>query len=239
VLLSHLGLSTPLRSLHEHNERERTAEVLAALDDGADVALISDAGTPALSDPGADLVAAAAEAGHAVSPVPGPSALAAALSVAGFRVASTDVLFLGFLPAKGKARRASLDRIAAQPGVVVLYEGPHRVPQTLADLAGLDGTRPACLCRELTKIHEEILRGRVADLAAAVGESVRGEVTLVLGPREVTSGETTDGADADVDAALRRCLAAGLSARDAATAVAAVLERPRRKVYERSLALRR
>ena len=236
-LLSHLGASVPLRSLHEHNERERTNEVVGRIAAGARVVLVSDAGTPAVSDPGADLVAAVAAAGHRVEPLPGPSALVAALSVAGFRAASSDVSFLGFPPAKGKARRAWMGRAAAQAGLVVFYEAPHRIGATLSELAEREAERPAVLARELTKVHEEVVRGTVGTLRQWAEGEVRGEITVVLGPQEAVEDAATPD-EAAVDAALQRCLDAGLSARDAATAVAAVMELPRRGVYARCQALK-
>ncbi len=236
VLLEHVGLAKDLRSLHEHNERERAGEVVEALVAGESLALVTDAGTPGVSDPGADVVAAALAAGARVSPIPGPSALAAALSVAGFAEAAHDVLFVGFLPVKGKERRAALARVHAHAGVVVLFEAPHRAAATLRELVELEPERAACLCRELTKLHEEVRRGSVGQLAERVAAGVLGEITLVLGPlvkpREVAG-------DAEVDLALSRCLEAGLTPRDAATAVAAVLQAPRRSVYARCQVLLR
>lgn len=236
TLLRHLGLTAELESLHEHNERKRVNAVLARLEQGESVAVISDAGTPGVSDPGALVVRAAVEAGHRVCPIPGPSALAAALSVAGFAEGSTDVLFVGFLPVKGAARAAALARVAAHPGVVVFYEAPHRIRRTLDEVAAVERSRPACVCRELTKLHEEILHGSASELAEWAAREVKGELTVVLGP-VATDAETQDADDAAVDAALRRCLDAGFSARDAAAAVAAVLELPRRHVYRRSIEL--
>ncbi len=235
VLLDHIGAAPALASLHEHNERQRIESVLERLQRGEDVAIVSDAGTPAVSDPGAPLIAAAHAAGIKVSPIPGPSALAAALSVAGFADAG-EVLFAGFVPAKGSERAAALERVVGHPGVVVLFEAPHRVGKTLAELAALEPERQLVACRELTKVYEEVRRGSLKDLATWAAGEVRGELTLVLGP---TTRQVVTAADAAIDAALERCLAAGLSARDAASAVAAVLELPRRQVYARCQALRR
>jgi len=234
-LLAHFGITRPLLSLHEHNERGRSDRVLALLGDGHDVALVSDAGTPGVSDPGSVLVAAVVEAGYRVSPVPGPSALATALSVSGFAESSTSVLFLGFLEPKGKSREEQLLQVVAHSGLVVLYESPHRVADTLSALAARMPTRRVCLGRELTKLYEEVRTTTLAELATWAQGEVRGEITLVLGPlqQEVVRLE-----DAQVDAALKRCLAAGLSARDASTAVAAVLTLPRREVYARCQMLR-
>jgi 16S rRNA (cytidine1402-2'-O)-methyltransferase len=237
VLLDHFGIQRPLRSLHEHNERDRSDEVLEVLDRGETVAVLTDAGTPAVSDPGTTVVARAAAAGHRVSPVPGPSALTAALSVAGFSAGEGGALFVGFLPARGRERETALGRVAAHRGPVVLFEAPHRIEATLAGLAGLDPTRLACACRELTKVHEEVRRGTLQELAAWASAGLKGELTVVLGP--LPPLELEPAAPDAVDDMLRRCLEAGLSARDSATAVAALSGRPRREVYARCQALGR
>jgi 16S rRNA (cytidine1402-2'-O)-methyltransferase len=200
-----------VRSLHAHNEARRIDDALAALAAG-DVALVSDAGTPALNDPGARLVAAAHAHGYPVSPVAGPSALAAALSVAGFLDEQhAGVLFAGFPPAQ-KGRRQALDRILQHVGIVVFYEAPHRLTKTTGELAASQPDRLACLCRELTKRYEEVRRATLAALAAT--PEPRGECTVVLAPYQLA---------ADFSEPLQRCLAAGLSERDAVAAVAAIL----------------
>lgn len=228
VFLDHYGIQKPLRSLHEHNERAKAQDVVNALAEG-DVALLTDAGTPAVSDPGAGLVAfVAADGVHRVVPIPGPSALAAALSVAGFDAPS--MTFVGFLPVKGRERTDAVDAIAANRGIVVLYEAPHRIAETLADLAAKEPDRPACLCREITKVHEETARGGLAELAKRFSGEVRGEITVVLGPTRASEATPDEQA---IDAAIERALQAGLSARDVATAVAAVLDLPKREVYQR------
>ncbi len=236
VLLDHFGVRTSLRSLHEHNEAERAGEVQHALEGGSDVAVLTDAGTPAVSDPGAELVRRLAAAGVRVSPIPGASALTAALSVAGFPVNDAGVLFAEFLPPKGKERAQALARLTRHAGVAVFFEAPHRIADTLGELAALQPSRDVCVCRELTKLYEEARRGTLAELSqwAQEGE-VKGELTLVLAPFAL---EAVSADEAAIDAALSRCLAAGLSARDAATAVAAVLELPRRDVYARCQKLR-
>ncbi|OGQ83303.1 MAG: 16S rRNA (cytidine(1402)-2'-O)-methyltransferase [Deltaproteobacteria bacterium RIFOXYA12_FULL_58_15] len=239
TLLSHIDSNRRLVSLHEHNEAERAEDVIALLLEGKSAALVSDAGTPAVSDPGSRLVAAVVAAGIRVCPIPGASALATALSVSGFAASSTDVLFVGFLPAKGKDRRAVLAHIATHTGAAVLYEAPHRVRATLADLGTLNDARAACLCRELTKLHEEIRHATVAELLDWSKEvELRGEFTLVLGPLPEVESAADAADDAVIDAALTRCLDAGLTARDASSAVAAVLELPRRRVYSRCQSLR-
>lgn len=182
-LLTRLGLKQSLVSLHEHNEEQRVEELLARLRGGEDIALVSDAGTPLVSDPGYRLLAALRAAELPVCPVPGPSAVIAALSVAG--LPSDRFHFEGFLPPKAAARRRRLQAIAAYPQTLVFYEAVHRIDACLADLADVLGAaRPATLCRELTKRHETILRGSLAGLRAlrqADPGADRGEMTLVVG----------------------------------------------------------
>ncbi|MCC5862731.1 MAG: 16S rRNA (cytidine(1402)-2'-O)-methyltransferase [Gammaproteobacteria bacterium] len=191
-LLSRLGLSVPLVSLHEHNEMARLGPLLARLAAGQSLALVSDAGTPLISDPGYLLVRAALQAGHRVSPVPGACAAVAALSVAGL---PTDrFVFEGFLPARQAARRARLEILAPETRTLVFYEAIHRLAETLADLvAGLGAAREATLARELTKLHEQVLHGPLAELAAAVAAGevpARGECVLVVaGAPEVAAEE--------------------------------------------------
>ncbi|MBW2396918.1 MAG: 16S rRNA (cytidine(1402)-2'-O)-methyltransferase, partial [Deltaproteobacteria bacterium] len=182
VLLDHHGIGTRPRSLHAHNERARVAEVLEALDEGGSIALVSDAGTPLVSDPGERLVAAVAAAGHEVVPIPGPSAVLAALVASGLE--TTPFLFVGFLPRKAGERRARLSGLADRPETLVFFESPRRVARTLSELAERLGDRPACLARELTKIHEELARGSLAELATRFAEGTRGEVTLVVAGAE-------------------------------------------------------
>ncbi|HTT02060.1 MAG TPA: 16S rRNA (cytidine(1402)-2'-O)-methyltransferase [Steroidobacteraceae bacterium] len=181
-LLQSLGLSKPLVSLHSHNESERVPELLTRLAQGAVIALVSDAGTPLLSDPGAELVSRAVAGGFTVRPIPGPSAITAALAVSGLPLAS--FCFEGFLPATEAARRARLRALAHEPRTMVFFEAPHRIAASLVDLAtALGGTRRACIARELTKLHETIYRGTLAELAQSAGADAslqRGELTLVV-----------------------------------------------------------
>jgi 16S rRNA (cytidine1402-2'-O)-methyltransferase len=215
-LLHGLGLpKRPLLSLFEANERARVDEVLAVLGEGRDVALVSDGGMPLVSDPGYRVVRAAAEAGLEVRVVPGPSAVTAALAVSGL---PTDRwVFEGFLPRKSAERRARLGELIADPRTAVVFESPKRIRATLADLTTLDPGRRVVLCRELTKLHEETLRGTAAEVAAASGDTdPKGEVVLVI------AGGVRP--PADPDAALeevRRLVAAGTKPREAAKAVAA------------------
>jgi 16S rRNA (cytidine1402-2'-O)-methyltransferase len=217
-------------SCFDANEGARAAEVAERLRAGEDVALISEAGTPLLSDPGYRVVAAAVEAGARVVPVPGPSAALAALMAAGL---PTDrFLFLGFPPRKPGARRRLFEGLRALPYTLVLYESPLRAPATLADLtAALGPGRRACVARELTKEHEELARGALGELAARYAEArPLGEVTLVVaGAEENAPDEAWD--DARVEARAAELLAGGTSARDAADELSALTGRPRRDVY--------
>lgn len=191
-LLMHFGISTPMLALHEHNEDARAEELVARLLGGASIALVSDAGTPLVSDPGYRLVRAARAAGVVVSPVPGACAAIAALSVAG--LASDRFCFEGFLPAKPAARRSRLEALAAEPRTLVFYESSHRIEAMLADCAALLGEREAVLARELTKRFETVLDGSVAQLAARVAADAdqrRGEFVVIIA-----------GAPEDTDAAL-------------------------------------
>jgi 16S rRNA (cytidine1402-2'-O)-methyltransferase len=182
VLLQSLGLATPLVSLHAHNEAQRVPELLAHLARGQDVALVSDAGTPLLSDPGFELVRSAVAAGFEVRTIPGPSAITAALAVAG--LPTQRFCFEGFLPARARERTTALARLAREPRTLVFFEAPHRVVATLEDLAAqFGGARRAVVARELTKVHETLYRGTLAQLlsqARAEQNFARGEITLVV-----------------------------------------------------------
>ncbi len=236
ALLTHAGVrGKTLLSLHGHNEAARLADVIGRLARGATVAVVSDAGTPAVSDPGARLVAAAVAAGATVSAVPGPSAVIAALVVSGLPTAR--FAFEGFLPRKGTERRRRLDDVADHTATVVLFEAPARLAATLADLLVRCGPdRPVVVARELTKLHEEVWRGTMAEAAEAFADrEVQGEVVVVVGgaPEPEVSHD-----DADIEAALRLRLEAGDSRRDAAAAVARQLGVSRRRAYEAAALLR-
>jgi 16S rRNA (cytidine1402-2'-O)-methyltransferase len=179
-LLAHYGIPAKLMSYHEHNERSQAPRILGVLLSGQSVALVSDAGTPGVSDPGAHLIREAISGGIPVVPVPGPSAVVAALVVSGF--CSDEFVFMGFLPRKGRERREALERIAQEKRVVVLYESPYRIARTLSDLAETVGEeRRVAVARELTKVHEEVVRGPLSEVAARFdGKTVKGEVTVVL-----------------------------------------------------------
>jgi 16S rRNA (cytidine1402-2'-O)-methyltransferase len=179
-LLNHYGINTKTISYHEHNERERAAELLARLQAGANVAIVSDAGTPAVSDPGFRLVRLAAENGVRVVPIPGPTALISALVASG--LPTDEFLFGGFLPARTSARRARLAELRAVNATLIFYEAPHRIAATLRDARAILGEREAVVARELTKLHEELARGRLSELSSHFGssESARGEIVLII-----------------------------------------------------------
>ncbi|MGU9982401.1 16S rRNA (cytidine(1402)-2'-O)-methyltransferase [Phreatobacter sp. HK31-P] len=231
-LVDHFVLSTKLLPYHEHNAAEMRPKLLARLAAGESVALVSDAGTPLVSDPGFKLVEAAREAGHPVIPVPGPSAVMAALVAAGL---PTDAFFFaGFLPPKTVGRRGRARDLVAVPGSLVFFETGPRLAASLGDLAAELGDREAAVCRELTKAHEEVRRGSLGDLAAhyAAASEPKGEIVLVVAP----PGDKPPPEADDVDAMLRTALARG-SVKDAATAVATATGLPRRDVYQRALVL--
>lgn len=233
LLLQRHAIATPLVSYHEHNERSRTPELVRRLQAGESIALVSDAGTPLLSDPGYTLIGEAIASGVPVVPVPGPSAMTAALSVAGL---PTDrFVFLGFLPRKSTERRRVLEAVQAIPWTLVLFEAPTRVEGTLKDLQAVLGERPIALLRELTKRFEEVLRGTPREiLAQAQGRRLRGEVTLVVGggasPAAVSAG--------DPRKELKALLAAGTPPTEAVRQVAKAHALPRRTVYHLVVGLR-
>jgi 16S rRNA (cytidine1402-2'-O)-methyltransferase len=230
-LLDRYGIVVPLSPYHDHNAEAARPKLLAALAAGQAVALVSDAGTPLVSDPGYKLVRAAREAGHAVIPIPGSSAVLAALAVAGL---PTDRFFFeGFLPAKPQARRTRIAELSRIPATLVAFETGPRLASALADLAQGLGDRDAALCRELTKLHEEIRRDRLSALARhyAAMPAPRGEIVLVIGPP--APAEPQEG---DVDHLLRNALRRA-SLKDAVAEVASVTGQSRRDVYRRALAL--
>jgi 16S rRNA (cytidine1402-2'-O)-methyltransferase len=232
TLLARYGIATPLSPYHEHNAAEARPRALRRMREGQALALISDAGTPLISDPGYRLVAEAVASGLAVTAAPGASAALAALCVAGL---PTDRFFFeGFLPPRSAARRERINALAAIPATLVFYEAPSRLGETLADLALELGSRPAAVARELTKLHEEVRRGPLDELAAhyaAAGEP-RGEIVIVVGAAEARETVPEEVLTRDLVEALRT-----LSVKDAAAAVAAKHGLPRRQVYSRALAL--
>jgi 16S rRNA (cytidine1402-2'-O)-methyltransferase len=232
-LLEHYAIATPLTPYHDHNADQARPRLLARLAEGAAVALISDAGTPLISDPGYKLVRAAHEAGIAVTALPGASSVLAGLAVAGLPTDSFH--FAGFLPAKETARRARIAELGKIPSTLVLFESGPRVAAVLAELAAQWGPREAAVCRELTKLYEEVRRGDLPGLAGhyAQGAETRGEFVLVIGPPRADADAYDDKA---VDGLLRDALAR-LSLKDAVSEIADVTGRPRREVYQRALTL--
>lgn len=224
-LLSHFEIRTPLISYHQHNQSARRSRILKALEEG-DVALISDAGTPAISDPGADLVAAAHAAGHRVSPVPGPSALAAAVSASG--LIEGPFVSLGFLPRRSVERHLLVARTAAFGMPVVLFESANRVAATLSDLSEAFGDRPAVVLREMSKVHEEVRTGTLITLREWADDArLLGELVIVVAGLEQAS-ESED----DAVVVLQTLRKAGLSASQAAREAAVLTGRPRSELYE-------
>ena len=182
-LLQHYGIHKELISYHAHNELTRAPELVIQLEEGAQVALVSDAGMPVVSDPGHRLVVLCLRHHIPVVPIPGPSAFVAALAASG--LPTEEFLFVGFLPSRAGARRKKLDELKSEPRAIVLYEAPHRLADTLADAAEILGARHAVVAREITKIHEEFLRGSLGELRdAARQREPRGEITLLIGPAE-------------------------------------------------------
>jgi 16S rRNA (cytidine1402-2'-O)-methyltransferase len=232
TLLAHYGVATPLVAYHEHNAAVVRPHLLARLAAGAALALVSDAGTPLVSDPGYRLVAEALEAGVAVTSVPGPSAVLAALVVAG--LPSDRFYFEGFLPPKTAARRARINELAAIPATLVFFESPRRLAETLADLATELGPRPAAVARELTKLYETTRRGPLDRLAAeyAAEAPPKGEIVVLVGPPQ----EAPPVAEEEIDRRLATALET-LSVKDASAAVSAETGAPRRHVYARAIAL--
>jgi len=233
LLLHHAGVKAErLAVCNEHTELSRVADVLSVLGGGRDVAIVSDAGTPGISDPGERIVRAAIDAGYDVSAVPGPSAAIMALTISG--LSADRFVFEGFIPRKGPDRAARLAEIAAERRTTVIYEAPHRVERTLADLRDACGDdRQIVVTRELTKLHEEVVRGPLGTIDIG---GPRGEYVLIL------AGATADdrpASDDEVRDALRHELAAGSSTRDAAAIVARDIGRPKREVYALAIALDR
>jgi len=236
ALLAHLGISgKPIDALHAHSTERDVARATEQLVLGESIALVTDAGTPAVSDPGGALVEAAIAAGVRVVPIPGASAVLSALVASGL-AGDGRFRFVGFLPRDGTGRRDAIGLVCATPETVIIFEAPSRTAATLRDLADATPDRPACVARELTKIHEELVRGRLADLAADAREW-RGEVALVLGPYEPESRAEVD--DAALDARIVAGLAEGVHAKSLAERLAAWSGRSKREVYARVVGKKR
>ena len=233
LLVAH-GITARTLAYHEHNADKARPGLIARLARGEAVALVSDAGTPLVSDPGYKLVRAAIEAGLRVIPVPGPSAALAALVASG--LPSDRFMFIGFLPARGAARRRALDQIKEIAATLILYESARRLPSALADMARVLGPREAAVARELTKLHEEVRHGTLAALAAHYhgAGAPKGEVAVVIAPPAPGAGAAIT--EADLDARLKAALETG-TVRDAAALVSAATGVARKRVYARALAL--
>ncbi len=226
-LLAHYQIRTPLTSYFEHNKIGKLPDILAALAEG-DVALVSDAGTPGLNDPGYELVRATVAAGYPVSPVPGPSAPVAALTVSG--LPSDAFLYLGYLPRKAKERRTSLQAVAGYPYTLIFLETPHRLLEALADLRQVLGDRQVAVARELTKLHEEIFRGSLAEaIAHFEAQPPRGEITLVVAGYTARQERWSE---AQLAQAIRQHLANDEPAAQSAARLAAQSGWPRRDIYQ-------
>jgi 16S rRNA (cytidine1402-2'-O)-methyltransferase len=234
-LLSHFGIQTKTISYHEHNEQQRAAELREFLESGQNVALVSDAGTPLISDPGFRLVNAAIAQGIEIVAIPGPAAFVNALVVSG--LPSDQFLFAGFLPARSSARRAKLEALREARGTLIFYEAPHRIVATLKDAAEVLGNRAAVVARELTKLHEEVARGTLSDLAAAFSkQSARGEMVLVIGSEAAPPNETSGkAAPARLIERVTELEAGGLTAKEALKKAARELGIKRAEAYRMML----
>ena len=235
-LLQHYGIDTRTISYHEHNEQQRAAELIELLRQGSDVAIVSDAGTPAISDPGFRLVRAAVENEITIVPLPGPSALISALIAAGL---PTDQFFFGgFLPARSSARRARFDELRSVPGTLIIYEAPHRLAASLRDAHEILGEREAVVARELTKLHEEIRRGRLSDLAEhySTVEQPRGEIVLLIDRTVLNEADAVQ--STSVAALVKQFETDGLDHRAALKKAARELGLSRAEAYRRLVAER-
>ena len=229
ILLERHGISAALVSYHEHNEAKRVAELLPRLVAGERVALVTDAGLPGVSDPGVRLVDTALDAGVPVTVLPGPTAVETALVASGFE--ANRYQFLGFLPRGERALASLWAELARWPWVVVGYESPRRLPVALESLAAALPDRLVAVCRELTKLHEEVVRGPARDVAARFAEPVKGEVTLVIGPGEAIEGR----ADEDARSAVAELVQAGTPRRTAADVVSQLTGISKNRLYRESL----
>ena len=234
-LLQHYGITTRTISYHEHNEQQRALELLELLQQGSDVAVVSDAGTPSISDPGFRLVRAAIENEIPVVPVPGPSALISALIAAG--LPTDEFFFAGFLPPRANARRARLAELQSVPGTLIFYEAPHRLAATLKDAREILGEREAVVARELTKLHEEIRRGRLSELSSHYeNQEPRGEIVVLI-DRHVIAEPTND-ATSSVSALVAQFEQDGLDHRAALKKAARELGLSRAEAYRKLLSER-
>jgi 16S rRNA (cytidine1402-2'-O)-methyltransferase len=236
-LLQHYGITTKTVSYHEHNEQQRTAQLVDQLKEGSDIAVVSDAGTPSISDPGFRLVRAAIENDVPVVPVPGPSALISALIAAG--LPTDEFFFAGFLPSRSNARRTRLSELRAVPGTLIFYEAPHRLATTLKDAYEILGEREAAVAREITKLHEEIKRGRLSELASYFEDhdKARGEIVVLIDRNVI--GETTVKTESSVAALVAQFEQDGMDHRAALKKAARELGLSRAEAYRKLVAAKR
>ena len=229
-LLSHFGIHTPTLSFHAHNSRARLPQLIARLQAGENIALVTDAGTPGISDPGAELVSASRAEGIAVDPIPGASAALVAAIGSGFPLNS--VTFLGFAPIKAKARKLWFEALAEQPGTMVFFEAPHRIGPALADLGAILGTRQICVGRELTKAHQEFVTGSAND-ASFLSITRKGEFSVVIGPLEDGGAPQVEHSDSDISDVFRSIAQSGAASgrREAAGETARRLGLTANEVY--------
>lgn len=236
-LLQHYGIDTRTISYHEHNEQQRARELIERLQQGSDVAVVSDAGTPVISDPGYRLVREAVENGITIVPVPGPSALLSALIATG--LPTDEFFFGGFLPARSNARRARLEEVRSVPGTLIFYEAPHRLVASLKDAYEVLGEREAVVARELTKLHEEIRRGRLSELAQHYADvEPRGEIVLLIDKTVLDQPDGEQPQKASISALVKQFEADGLDHRAALKKAARELGLSRAEAYRRLVAER-
>ncbi|MGA9997172.1 MAG: 16S rRNA (cytidine(1402)-2'-O)-methyltransferase [Pyrinomonadaceae bacterium] len=239
VLLNHYSIKTKTISYHEHNERERARQLYALLEEGQSIALVSDAGTPGINDPGFRLVRMCAEGGARVVPVPGPAAFVAALIASG--LPTDEFFFGGFLPARSTARRARLQEARSIPSTLIFYEAPHRIALTLADAREILGERAAVVARELTKLHEEIVRGRLSELARRFSEeeAARGEMVLLIDRAVIETEERPENSVTNIAERVAALESEGLDQRAALKRAARELGLSRSEAYRRLTAARK
>lgn len=230
ILLNHYGIRTPLTSYHEHNEKTKARQLMSRLERGEQIALVSDAGTPAISDPGYRLAVEAIRGGIPVIPIPGASALTAVLSAGGL---PTDrFVFDGFLPAKKQERRARLRALSSETGTLVIYEAPHRLTETLNDLAEILGDREIVLAREVSKVHEEFLRGRLTEVAKQIaGREIKGELTLLIGGSRGQSEVSQE----QIEKEIRKLKNDGLRVKEIAEILGEKYGYPKKEIYRLAL----
>ena len=234
-LLSHLGIRKTIESFYEHNEREKIPAILKKLEEGMDFAMVSDAGTPVLSDPGAKLVMACRNAGIKVIPVPGPSAITAALSVSG--LPADKFMFLGFLPAKAAERKKVLLQYQNFPETLAIFEAPHRIKQSVTDLLEIFGDRVVCFCRELTKVFEETRLTTLEELSEQLENSEpKGEIVLIIAGAEISSNSKM--AESDIEEAIKGMLEDGKSVKEIAQELSECAGLPKNQVYKKALEVR-